>query len=208
MNTIGFCGQARSSKTTSANYLVKRLNETSSNYWIKVGFADAVKKIYMETFDVDSEYIEKWKTNPEPGPGFDLNTRKSLQQIGDGFRKIKNSVWYDKTLSNPSYKCIDDGRYLNEAQAIKSHNGLTVLLWRKGWENDDPNPSESQIKPTVNWFLESGLEGDVRNCNLPEEYNENEIIVAPKLFDFFIRNEGTLDDLYKKIETIILPNII
>lgn len=245
MNIIGIGGQLGSGKDTLADYLAGTLNKRykCGLIWQRIGFAHAVKKVFMDSFDVTWNFIEEWKRKPEAPPGFDKNIRQSLQFIGDGFRQIKSNIWIETAFRQDVPKVISDVRYLNEAQAIREHGGVTVLVWRSGYENNDPNPSEAQIKPTVDWFVKSGLEGDVRGKDLPgetlipapgiqvarggepmpsgytgkwHEHGPNEHwegdrlmtgVMNPSLFDFFIRNEGDLDQLYKKVDSLIVPII-
>ncbi len=202
---IGLAGQLASGKDSVANYLVKRLRRFDSvDYdWKRVGFADAVKKVFMDSFGVDLDFIEEWKRKDEVPPGFDLNIRKSLQYIGDGFRKIQANIWIKKALQNNHNMVISDCRYVNEAKMIREHNGITVLLWRKGWENDDPNPSESQIRPFVDWCVENCKDGPITHYESCPSCGKwwPEL----KYYDFFLRNEGSVEDLYDKIEKILIP---
>jgi hypothetical protein len=213
MKLILCASQYGGGKDTIANYLVEKLG----GRWRRLGFADAVKKVFMDTFNVSWEFIEKWKRMDEIPPGFDMPIRQCLQFIGDGFRKIQNFCWIeialrDNTLGEyitPYGKIISDGRYINEFKAIKNHEGINIIIWRKGHENNDPNPSESQIKPIVDWLVQSGLEGDItvlRTGSHHQRFDTSvEIPDAVKLFDIFIRNEGNLDELYAKVDKLIIP---
>lgn len=247
MKVIGIGGQLACGKDTLADYLANRLNTLLIREpyipWKRIGFAHAVKKVFMDSFNVSWDFIEEWKRKDEAPPGFDKNIRKSLQFIGDGFRQIRSNIWIETAFRENVPKIISDVRYLNEARAIRAHGGLTVLVWRPGYENNDPNPSESQIKPTVDWFAESGYDGDVRGKDLPGETliasphvarggepcpagytgrlhpntegpNDHwegdrlyKGVMDPSLFDFFIRNEGNLDQLYEKVDRLLIPAI-
>lgn len=251
MKVIGIGGQLACGKDTLADYLANRLNthvKCGRGYdaiWKRIGFAHAVKKVFMDAFNVSWDFIEDWKRKDEVPPGFDKNIRKSLQFIGDGFRQIRSNIWIETAFREDVPKVISDVRYLNEALAIKAHGGLTVLVWRPGYENNDSNPSESQIKPTVDWFVKSGYDGDVRgkdrpgetlipapgiqvarggepvpsgytgrlhaNTEGPNDHWEGDRlytgVMNPSLFDFFIRNEGDLDQLYKKVDELLVPAI-
>src|ERR1700722_11738123 len=94
-----FSGQHSSGKTTAANYLVKKLRERGGKQWQVAGFATGVKKIFMETFNVDADFVEKWKRIPYPPPGFLKPVRDSLIFIGDGFRQIQENVWINQALT-------------------------------------------------------------------------------------------------------------
>lgn len=210
MKLVGIAAQLGNGKDTFADYLAKKLNERQCNdsvkLWGRIGFAHAVKKVFMDSFDVSWDFVEEWKRKNEPPPGFDLPIRQCLQLIGDGFRKMKSNIWIEIGLRTDRNIIISDVRYLNEAAAIREKGGLNVLLWRKGWENNDSNPSEAQIKPTVDWFVKSGMEGDVR-VELPGLVTLPCGIMQPNLFDFFFRNEGDIDELYRKIDELLIPAI-
>ena len=92
---------------------------------------------------------------------------------------------------------ISDSRYINEAKAIKDKGGLTVVVYRPGYLNDDSNPSESQIRQVVEYCLEKGIDGVI-----PKKNNIPEIL---SYYDYFMINDGTLQDLYSKIDQKLIP---
>lgn len=205
MKVVGFIGQLRQGKDVAADYLCEKL-KASDPLWTRHSFAKAVKSIFCETFQVDNEFLEKWKVVPESPPGFDMPVRQALQFIGDGFRKIQGNIWIELAFRNISKNLIlSDVRYLNEVNKINDLNGVTVLLWRPGFMNDDPNLSEAQIKPVVEWFLSTGEEGTV----IQNMFSRCCSSVPPEALgvDLFIKNEGTKEDLYKKIDDIVMPFI-
>ena len=56
--TVGVGGQARSGKDTLGHCLVRRLNEAGDlGRWERCGFATPVKQIFMDTFDVNEEFV-------------------------------------------------------------------------------------------------------------------------------------------------------
>ena len=201
MKIIGVFGQLGNGKDEVANQLVKNLNGDLRDRivkvelpWFRLGFADAVKHVFMESFGVTWDWIEEWKRKDEVPPGFDLTVRKGLQHIGDGFRKIQADVWIRKAMRD--HAIISDGRYLNEAKMIKEQGGFNILLWRPGFENNDPNPSESQIRPYIDFAAKNCEEGPMPNLlfGLP----------GIEYFDYFLINNGTKEDLYGKIESGLL----
>lgn len=197
MKIIGCFGQMGNGKDVLANEIVNKLGSP----WRRLGLADAVKQVFMDSFNVTLEFIEQWKRKDEIPPGFDLPVRKGLQQIGDGFRKIQSDVWIRIALRN-SEIVISDGRYVNEAKMFKSKGGFNILLWRPGFENDDPNPSESQIKPFVDFCAKNYKDGpipfDIEN---QIENNVAELVN----FDYFLVNDGSIEDLYRKVGNKVVP---
>lgn len=197
MTMIGVAGQARFGKDIISDYLAPKLNFSRS------AFAQGVKKIFCETFNVDMDFIERWKVIPEPPPGFDMPVRQALQFIGDGFRQIKKDVWVEAIFRhNPEDVIISDVRYCNELIAIKNKGGINILLWRPGYENNDSNQSESQIRNLVDWFASKNIEGNVQNISKESGPYGREFI------DYFIINNGTLEDLYNKVGSIIVPHLL
>lgn len=202
-----FCcvfGQASNGKTETGKYIVQRMNEIrKNNEWSMKSFAAPVKQIFMDTFGVDMEFINKWKRVNECPPGFDLPVRQSLQNIGDGFRKIYHNVWVDKALKSIGHHVIDDGRYFSESKSCKEKKGYNILIWRPGYENDDENMSEKELVPMLTYCKHYNLhDRPIVKCEgmfgstLPVEN-----------FDFFLVNDGDLDHLYAKIDSLILPII-
>lgn len=195
---IALAAQANNGKDVTCSYLVEKLREITSIVWKRVAFADAVKNIFQEAFSVDRDFIEKWKRIPEPPPGMLINVRKGLQFIGDGFRQIKKDVWIDLALKE-SHIVISDSRYINEAEKVKSLGGANVLIWRPGHENNDPNPSESQIKTIVDWCLETEQDGQIIFGE------DDDSIAGVENYHYFLRNDGTLEDLKNKIDLELIP---
>jgi len=200
MKTIIISAQLANGKDVAGNYLSGSLYAHTGDSWKVMGFAHAVKDVFCRTFGVNREFVEEWKRKPECPPMFDIPVRQALQQIGHGFRLIRSSIWIDIALQDEGEnKIICDGRYRNEALAGQKMGALNLLLYRPGFLNDDPNPSESELKPVIEWYAESGLEGDVRQIKRPK---------GPDLYDFFIRNDGDLAGLYHKLEKWIVPAVL
>lgn len=225
MFVIGVAGQAQMGKDTLADALALKLNEhvTAPKYaepmlWKRRAFAYNVKKVYADTFGVDFDFIEKWKTNPEPPPGFDMTVRQSLQFIGDGFRKILPTIWLDLAFRDKTSPIIiSDVRYVNEFMRVKSEGGFNVLVARPDKLNDDPNGSEAQIKPYIEWCLAAfgnkrfvtgeEIRRVVEGC---AHYSPTSNGLAPhhmEQFDAFVLNDGTKEAFLDTIETHLVPYI-
>ena len=120
MKYIAVTGQLAMGKDVFCDYLCDELNQNSAEKWSRNAFANAVKDTFCNAFDVDREFIEKWKRVPEAPPGFLLPIRQCLQFIGDGYRKIRDEIWIEIALRDTGKNLIiSDGRYINEAKAIK-----------------------------------------------------------------------------------------
>jgi hypothetical protein len=99
---------------------------------------------------------------------------------------------------------ISDGRYLNEAKMVKEQDGVSVLLWRPGFENNDSNPSESQIRPYVDYCAKKYSNGKIL-FDIDDWIEDG--VPELKYFDYFLINNGSLDDLYGKIDNSLIPFI-
>jgi len=195
---IGLFGQAACGKDTIANILTPRLwqyIDYEKPLVRKVAFAYNVKKIFCDYFDVDMDFIEQWKRNPEPPPGFLMNVRQSLQMIGDGFRKIKSSIWIDKVIDKVANVVITDGRYLNEANTIKQKGGINILVNRPSHRNNDQNDSEKIMGEVSEYFTTKNVCGYLVSEKYP-------------MFDYCLNNNGDIQDLEKKVVNSLIPFII
>jgi len=200
MFVVGIAGQAQFGKDTLADRLAEKLNEAGAD-WSRTSFAENVKRVYAEIFDVNFDFIEKWKTNPDPPPGFDKNVRKSLQFIGDGFREIKEKIWIDLRFRDQRPQVISDVRYPNEFMRVSKEGGLNILVGRPDKLSDDPNGSEALIRPYVEWFLNNttGSVVETKGLNFegaPENANH---------FDLFVRNDGSKERLLSLVDEEVVP---
>ena len=173
----------------------------------KVAFADGIKESFCQLFDVDTKFIEEWKENPNPPPGWDMTVRKALQFIGDGFRGIKPLVWVDqaaRTVEKGKWwkkiHVFSDIRYVNELKKTKEMGGFVILMYRPGYMNDINHPSENQVGAILNWFLKMGIpEG-------PIDLNDLELNTpGVKCIDYFLINDGGLEDLRAKLINKVIP---
>jgi hypothetical protein len=74
-------------------------------------------------------------------------------------------------------------------------------LWRPNFENNDANESEAQIKKIIDWFSSQKVEGRVTDIL------KNDAPYGCEFVDYFIINNGTLDDFFNKVERYIIPNL-
>ena len=200
MKVICVAAQFNSGKDEFSDHLSKKLHEISLYRWYRRAFALPVKEIFCQSFDVDMEFVEKWKRIPEPPPGFLMPVRQALQFIGNGYRQIKESIWIDLALRDKTRNLIiSDSRYINEAKAVRDNNGVNFLLLRPGYINDDPNPSEAELRPMVEYCSKRVKEGPINHADYKD---------APEglqYYDYFLVNDGTLADFKKKIDDVVTP---
>lgn len=199
IKTLAFASQAGMGKDTCADYVFSKLK--IENNWKRASFAQGVKEVYCDYFNKDTKFIESWKRIKDCPPGMTMPVRESLQFIGDGFRKINPDVWVDRCFSKHKNEDIilSDVRYISEAKAIKNRGGINVLLFRPDYLNDDPNLSESQIRPFCEWCAKTQVDGAIN-------FNKLNPPSAIGYFDYFINNNGTIEELYEKLDRILLSD--
>ena len=202
---VCFSGQMQSGKDTAADMLAECLNDSIKDQcdtfgypssfdplFNRVAWADSDKDAFCRYFGKNRQFIEDWKRESDPPPGYLKTMRESLQWIGDGFRQIYPDVWVDSLFDlncNPiRHFIISDGRYPSEWQAVQERKGINILMWRPGYENTVDHPSESQIIPVIEKLQPKG-------CKL----HTRPIPGDGTVFDYFIINDGTKDDLRDQI---------
>lgn len=222
---IGVSGQCQNGKDTLSDYLCDILNKrikeeiitdlqkfatgtsekthfTPHITYVRAAFAQGVKDVFCNAFGKSRDFIEEWKVKSEIPEGMDMSVRKSLQFIGNGFRQIKGDIWLERLFKDKvPNKVISDCRYVNELQRVRIEGGLNILIWRPGFENDDTCDSEAQARSLVDWFIDQGVEGDVRELSSQE-------VAGTELVDIFIKNNNTIEDLYSKIDNLIIPMVM
>lgn len=210
MQVIGVAAQLANGKDVFFDYLAQALNENIQNdkeKWERTAFANAVKQVFESSFGVTREFTEAWKRNPDAPPGMLKNVRQALQFIGDGFRQIQSDIWIDIALRDEKKKLlISDSRYINEAKAVKQKGGIMFLLYRPGFINDDPNPSEAQIRPIIEWCVKNIEEGPIPCYKILNEHFDD-VPETIQYYDFFLKNDGELTDLYLKVDNLVCPFI-
>jgi hypothetical protein len=201
---ICFSGQRFNGKDAAADHLAFRLNNEFVDRgdedtkgvkceFHRIAFGDAVKRTYMNAFDVDLNFVEKWKPIDDPPYGFEKNIREALMFIGDGFRQINPSVWVDYLfrLLKDKNAIISDGRYNSEVEAVSKRKGVNIAIWRPGFENEIDHPSEAELKPEIKKLI--------------RYQGETGPIEMESPFDYFLVNEGTLIKLNSTIDGLLLP---
>lgn len=132
---MGLSGKIHSGKSTVANALAMKY------HMVVRGFADALKNdVVAMGFDREDVFIEKppWM-------------RALLQAYGQAKRALDEDYWI-KRLDNSLSLCakghvyiIDDMRFPNEMQWIKSRGGITIRLEREDYPAVSDDLSETAL---------------------------------------------------------------
>lgn len=188
---IGISGQKQSGKDTLCNFLMKKIDTLNAGPWRRIAFADPVKDILCSMFGVSREWIEEWKVKEECPPGWDMNVRMAMINIGDRLREICPTVWIDKTLRGSFNRVISDVRYQNEARLV-SERGFLIRVHNPRVETLQ-NPSETELIHFDKTCLGSEIQGRVEIPGVP--------------YHVFISNDGTLEEFRQKFELLVFPEV-
>lgn len=148
---VGIFGQKENGKSTLANLLLDVLNNNKvyKYQWTGIGFATAVKQTLSEVTGLPLVNLLDYKNSTVKPPGWDVTAREGMQKLGQCIRDIKPSAWIDKVINHPirpQTLVVDDGRYLNEAKAIRDAGGFTILVIRPDkFDKTATHPSESEM---------------------------------------------------------------
>ena len=168
---IGICGKMASGKTTLADALCDGLHFT------KFSLAQSVKDFADFLFDIPEGYKD----------------RKAYQKVGDGGRKkLYGDIWIDVLKgkvneSNEEFVVVDDIRYLNEVEKLKSDGWLLVKI-----DIDDKLQVE-RLKETY----PNDWETHAESRNHPSEADID--LMDDEDFDLIIPAENTI----KPIESLL-----
>ena len=194
---IGIVGLISSGKGTVADRLVERHN------YQKDSFAKSLKDAVASMFNWDRDMLEgdtessrHWREQPDEFWSQKFNKpvtpRWVLQYFGTEVMRgqMYDSIWVDSCMGR--YKgqntVIADTRFPNEVKQIRAHGGKIILVKR------GPDPD---------WFV-SYVEGNIE----PKGIHSSEYAWAKEEFDFIIENNGDKNQLYAKIDELIISNKI
>lgn len=194
---IGIVGLISSGKGTVADRLVQRHN------YQKDSFAKSLKDAVASMFNWDRDMLEgdtessrHWREQPDEFWSKKFNKpvtpRWVLQYFGTEVMRgqMYDSIWVDSCMGR--YKgqntVIADTRFPNEVKQIRAHGGKIILVKR------GPDPD---------WFV-SYVEGNIE----PKGIHSSEYAWAKEEFDFIIENNGDKNQLYAKIDQLIISNKI
>ena len=196
---LGIAGLMGSGKDTVADYLVSKYGFKRES-WAGT-LKDAVASVFgwdRELLEGRTEYSRKWRetvdewwANRLDMP--DLTPRMILQEWGT--EVCRNNFHNDIWIASMEYKLnkthdnivISDCRFENELESIKSNNGVTVRVVR-GKEPDWVALAKTNL---------------VRFRKKYPDIHASEFSSVNLEVDYIINNDGSLDDLYEKIDDLL-----
>ena len=194
---IGIVGLIGSGKDTAAQRLVDK------HGYRRDSFAKSLKDAVAAMFNWDREMLEgstkesrEWREKPDAfwsqKFGKDVTPRWVLQHFGTEVMRghMYDGIWVDSCLGryDGTPTVISDTRFPNEVEQIRARGGKIIRV-KKG-----PDPE---------WFT-SYVEGNIQ----PAGVHSSEYVWARSEFDIVIENNGSIEDLYKKIDDLIVSNKI
>lgn len=177
MKLIGLVGQKRVGKDTFADYLVK-------NYgYIKMSMAKPLKEACKTIFQLTDKQLNEDKEIPDPRWN-NVTPRKILQIVGTQlFRndlnkyipelnELENTIWihnfnlwYEKNKDKKII--IADIRFIDEANMIKSHNGILIKINRGEFNYNDLHESEQELsKINTDYIINNNSDLDTYYNNI------------------------------------------
>lgn len=193
----GFIG---SGKDTVADYLVNH------HGFRRESWAGTLKDAVACVFGWDRVLLEgktnesrKWRDTPDSWwsdrLGIDVTPRRVLQEWGTDVcrENYHDDIWI-ASLENKMRKTkdsivISDTRFPNELESVKRLGGITIRVKR------GPDPD------WVEEYLETG-----RTFEFAKKYphiHASEFSSVGCDYDYIVENNGTIDDLYKKINDLL-----
>jgi len=179
---IGLLGQKQSGKDTCADYFVK------NHGFERFAFGDSVKEVCRILFGFNDEQLYGDKKE-EIDRYLNITPREAFQKIGTEFGQYlihellpnlnieKRTLWtlaLDKIDISKNI-IISDVRCKHEIDAIKKKGGIIIKINRNTIQNDFNKHSSEQ-----------------------EIFN-----ISSFLIDFIIDNNGTLNELFEKINSFV-----
>jgi hypothetical protein len=190
---IGLVGLIGSGKGTVADRLEQE------HGFRKDSFAKSLKDAVSCMFNWDREMLEgktkesrEWRERPDTfwskRFGKDITPRWVLQYFGTEVMRqgMHDAIWVDSCMARYDGRptVIADTRFENEIKTIREMGGKIVLVKR------GPDPD---------WFTDY-VEGNV----IPKDIHSSEYSWAKSEYDYLVENDGTLEDLHKKIDDLII----
>lgn len=185
-HVIGITGPKRAGKDTSALYLKSMFD------YEPLAFADPMKDILCLTFGISRETLDDFKNNPSTSKilgdkysseytyEFTTDMRQVLQRFGTEAMKkhFGTDVWAQKLVQDAlmwdmENVVVSDLRFLNEYEYLKEHSD-TLTIIRIHKDSKEEEDSHSS----------------------EQEYKQIQA-------DYEISNNGTLQELYNKLNKIM-----
>lgn len=206
---VGIAGFIGSGKDTIADYLI------TFKGFKRMSYAGPLKDAVASIFDWDRELLEgttkysrEWRDTVDTwwAERLDikhLTPRWVLQQWGTevGRRAFHDDIWIasieNKLRSIKDNIVISDCRFPNELKSIKNAGGITVRVFR----GENPPWYNAAVDLNKGYYSAGYMEAR----KVLEEHNvhASEYSSVGLDYDYYVDNSGTVDELHRKIDSII-----
>jgi hypothetical protein len=197
---VGFIG---SGKDTVANYLV------DVHGYTQFAFADALKDVLVAIFGWDRDLLEgksdasrEWRNTVDEWWAKKINIphltpRWAMQHVGPLMRQYLDPQIWIATVERRLDHCqgpflVSDGRYHNELDMARAKNAKIIRV-RRG---TDPQWFPIAVNASRGSEMAMDAMDDL-------DIHRSEWDWTGYAFDHVVENDGTLPDLYKKIERLL-----
>lgn len=201
---VGIAGFIGSGKDTIADYLITFKGFKRMSY--AEPLKDAISAIFgwdRELLEGTTKYSREWRDTIDPWWAdrlniADLTPRRVLQQWGTevGRRAFHDDIWIasieNKLRNAKDNIVISDCRFPNELNSIKNAGGITIRV------NRGSNPDWYDAALQYNHGNKSSYE-----ILLEHKVHASEYSSVGLSYDFYIDNSGTVDELHRKVDSII-----
>lgn len=179
---IGIIGKKGSGKDTTADYLISKYN------FIKKSFADPLKKACKELFLLSDEQLYGKEKEIPDNRWYNCTPRIMLQYVGTDLLRDQLNIIMPELNKNI---------FINHF---------------KLWYNKEKDFNKYIVIPDVRFINEMETIRELNGIIIKIERNNNndDMHISEKemeqitLFDYIIDNNGTKNDLYKKIDSLIM----
>ncbi len=201
---IGIAGYIGSGKDTIADYLITFKGFRRMSY--AGPLKDAVASIFgwdRELLEGTTKYSREWRDTVDPWWAErlkipNLTPRLVLQQWGTevGRRAFHDDIWIasveNKLMTAKDNIVISDCRFPNELNSIKRLGGITIRVTRGN------NPVWYDAAVAYNFGNKNSLSVLMEHNVHASEYSSVGLD-----YDYYVDNSGTVDELHRKIDSII-----
>ena len=177
---VALVGPAGAGKDSIADVLTKQFD------FERLAFADPLKKACQEVFQLSDAQLHDREEKERTDPFWHRSPRELFQEIGTLLKTIDEDIWVssllrqaDALVANKKDVVVTDCRYANEAQALRDK--YTAIIVRVGRADNTAG--------TV-------------HCEHTSETEQHSINA-----DFTVCNDGTLEDLKRKVSALMLEII-
>lgn len=192
-NAIGLSGLARSGKTTAAEYIERRYG--FQRFHIAEPLRDMLRTL-LRNFGMHESRIEAYLTGElkeDKIHCLGVTSRHAQISLGTewGREQIDDDLWvraWTAMTEGVPRKMNDSVRFLNEQEGIREMGGFNILIEREGTK---PAAYSGPIGKFL--YEKFGLWWGVH----PSERIDR---LDP---DYFVHNDGTIEDLYERIDEIM-----